>query len=247
MPTASTCAAPTTAFRSHSAITSTLAAILATAISMWLTNSAWAEHPIQVTDFADGGIGHFKERSFVGHTRYELINQTIEPAASPQVVLKASAHTAASALYREVVIDISKTPYLRWHWKVENVLDITNPFEKAGDDYPARVYVVIKHGPFPWQVRSLNYVWANTAQTKPHWPNPFTERAIMIPLRAGRDGLGQWHSESVNVAEDYERVFGEKISQIHGIAIMSDTDNAGGKAVAFYGDISFSEAPTQPE
>jgi hypothetical protein len=63
----------------------------------------------------------------------------------------------------------------------------------------------------------------------------------MIPLRAGAAETGQWQSERVNVREDYFRVFKESIDSIDGIAIMTDADNSGGAATAYYGTISFSQ------
>ena len=62
----------------------------------------------------------------------------------------------------------------------------------------------------------------------------------MIPVRCGRDGLGQWHQQRVNVAEDFERYFGRSFDKAHGVAIMSDSDNAGGSARAYYREIVFS-------
>ena len=38
---------------------------------------------------------------------------------------------------------------------------------------------------------------------------------------------------------DYRRAFEDEPSWILGIAVMTDTDDTGGKASAFYGDIRF--------
>ena len=100
--------------------------------------------------------------------------------------------------------------------------------------------MVVKEGLFPWQTKALNYVWSNREEDRAYWPNPFTDKAVMIPVRSGSKGLGQWHSERVNVAEDYYRIFNKRISEAHGVAIMSDADNAGSSAVAYYGEIIFS-------
>jgi hypothetical protein len=40
------------------------------------------------------------------------------------------------------------------------------------------------------------------------------------------------------VAQDYRLLFGEEPSALGAVAIMTDTDNTGGQAVAYYGDIS---------
>jgi hypothetical protein len=205
-----------------------------TGLLLMLAGTAFADETI-VADFSADGLDRFDEKSFVENTSYQLERQDGE------LVLKAQTDANASALYREMVIDLKKTPYLNWSWRVDNVYNIDNQQVKAGDDYPARIYVVVKNGIFPWQTKALNYVWSNYLDPQPHWPNPFVANAIMIPVRSGSDGLGQWHSERVNIAEDYYRVFGERINKVDAVAIMSDADNAGGSAVAFYGSINFSD------
>lgn len=203
---------------------------------------------LPVANFAKTGLADFKQKKFKGATDYQLVQLDTW-------VLRAQANNSASALFREMNIDLNKTPYLNWRWRVENVLPIANQQLKLGDDYPARVYVVVKTGVFPWQTKALNYVWGNyleshqlgtdhratlAAETANFWPNPFTKNAMMIAVRTGTLGLSQWQQQRVNVVEDFYRVFGERIDHADGVAIMTDTDNSGGSAVAYYGDIYFS-------
>ncbi|MFT7130179.1 MAG: hypothetical protein ACI89U_002301 [Gammaproteobacteria bacterium] len=195
---------------------------------------SYEENELVIGDFRNNGLTNWQERSFVGNTRYRIVEMDGEK------VLSASTRSSASALYRELDVDVEKTPILSWSWRVENVYNIDDPERKAGDDYAARLYVVVKYGFFPWQTRALNYIWCNKQTPKTSWPNPFSKKAIMIPVRCGIQGLGQWHQESVNVAEDYYRFFGHKIDKAHGVAIMSDSDNANGTAQAYYKNIVFS-------
>lgn len=51
--------------------------------------------------------------------------------------------------------------------------------------------------------------------------------------------LNQWVSEERNIYEDYKKAFGQEPPMISGVAIMTDTDNTGESAVAYYGDIIF--------
>ncbi len=199
--------------------------------------------------FTPEQILHWSHQSFVGHTRYELIeaqnlpiNQPVEasnPSENKHHVLMARARGTASARYREVTIDLTKTPYLQWRWRVDKKLHITDAQQKSQDDYPARIYLIVKEGIFPWQVRTLNYVWASHKPKQKTWPNPYSDRAMMIPLRDEKDSLQQWHSERINVVDDYRRVFGQSITEIHGIAIMTDADNTGGEAHAYYDALAF--------
>jgi hypothetical protein len=61
----------------------------------------------------------------------------------------------------------------------------------------------------------------------------------MIVVESGEIKLNQWVNEERNVYEDYKKAFGEESPMISGIAIMTDTDNTGESAVAYYGDIIF--------
>jgi len=48
---------------------------------------------------------------------------------------------------------------------------------------------------------------------------------------------GAWVSESRNIFDDYKTAFGKEPPMITGIAIMTDSDNTGESALAYYGDI----------
>ncbi|MAZ86474.1 MAG: hypothetical protein CL693_02425 [Cellvibrionaceae bacterium] len=203
-----------------------------------------ATQPQRHIHFSNQELVQFNRQSFAGETQYQLVTH------GDHWVLKAEAQGQASALYRKVDIDLTQTPILKWRWRVDRALTVENPRQKDQDDYPARVYVVVRDGFFPWQVLSLNYVWANhaLAQDSAHdsWNNPYTERAMMIPLRDQQDGLKIWKSESVNIIEDFKRYFGKSVERIEGIAIMTDADNTGGHALAFYDGLTFTPDNSTP-
>lgn len=185
--------------------------------------------------FSTQGLLGWEEHSFEGNTHYRLVTQ------DGVQVLRAESHGSASGLLFETEIDLRQTPYLHWRWRVETVLDDVDERTKLGDDYPARLYVVRKGGLLPWRTRALDYVWSSNQPKGAAWPNAYTDRAQMIALRSGKAELGQWVEERVNVREDFRRLFGEEITVVDVVAIMSDSDNSGGHVVAYYGDIYFSQ------
>lgn len=180
------------------------------------------------------GQTEWQQRSFQGNTDYRFTTEQSVP------VLRAETQGQASALYRQIKIDLRQTPWLSWQWRIDRVYPSLDPLSKQGDDYPARVYVVVRDGWLPWQTLAINYVWANTAVAQTHWPNPFTDKAVMVPLQAGADGVGQWRQQRVNVREDFKRLFGRDIDFIDGVAVMTDGDNSGNSAVAWYAAMTFS-------
>lgn len=178
-------------------------------------------------------LSEWKEVSFKGNTAY----QTIEDQQGPAI--KAVSKGAASALAKRITINLDETPYLHWRWRVEGVLENPDERSKAGDDYPARIYVVKEGGWAPWRTRSMNYVWSSSQAKGSAWPSAYTGQSMMLAVGSGDAAAQQWKSERRNVKQDFKRYFGEDIREIDVVAIMTDTDNTGATATAWYGDIYF--------
>lgn len=192
-----------------------------------------AEKVVPIGQFSRGDLSGWEEKRFSGETDYRFFR------INNHTSLRARSNDAASGRYKEVNVDLGTTPILHWTWKVDNLLDGVNEQTKAGDDYPARVYVVFSGGLFFWRTRAINYVWSSNQPVGTTWPNAFTGNAKMIAVQSGAEQLGQWVSEQRNVAEDYRQLFGEEPGNVDAVAIMTDTDNSGQRASAWYGDIWF--------
>jgi len=190
---------------------------------------------ITIGDFSGNSLSGWQEKEFEGKTIYGLTQ------FDNTNVLSASSSNAASGLFKEVNVDLIKSPVLHWSWKIKNTLKSQNERKKSGDDFAARIYVVFSDGPFFWQTKTLNYVWANQAQREEYWPNPYTNNAQMFAVRSGEIQAGQWHIESRNVLDDIQKVFGKTVTNIEAIAIMTDTDQTSASTQAWFGDIWFSD------
>ncbi|HKR80714.1 MAG TPA: DUF3047 domain-containing protein [Nitrospira sp.] len=184
-------------------------------------------------------------------TAYELVLD------ADTVVVKATSNASASGLIKEVKIDPSTFPVVRWRWKIENVLSRSDVTRKSGDDYPARLYITFEYDPnkvsfgkkLKYQagkvlfgdipIAALNYIWDTKTVIGTIVDNAYTDFAKMIVVESGGAKVGGWVEESRNVFEDYRQAFGEDPPLINGVAIMTDTDNTKERAVAYYGDIRF--------
>lgn len=185
--------------------------------------------------FVPGSLDDWQTKSFKGYTDYTLIG------SGPDRVLKASCQDTASAIALRVNVDLTKTPILHWSWRVDHVHPGLNGTMKQGDDYAARVYVIHDGGWFFWQTGAVNYVWANGKPVGSHWPNAFTDKAMMVAVQSGPpEQPGQWVQESRNVRVDFRKFYGLELKTLDGIAIMTDCDNSGLPAVAWYRNIYFS-------
>lgn len=190
-----------------------------------------------VADFSQENLAQWEIKAFQGQTRYEIVLQ------DKHLVLKAMTHNSASGLGKKIRVDLDKTPYLHWSWRVDQTYPGLNEQLKAGDDYPARIYVIVEGGLAFWQTKALNYVWSSSQEAGSHWPNAFTSKAQMFAVRGKNAPLGQWLTETREVKTDFKQLFGENIRYIDGVAIMSDSDNAHGQAMSYYGNIYFSDQP----
>ena len=185
--------------------------------------------------FSNSDLSGWNEKEFDGATAYSLTED------GGIVVLRATSEDSASALAKKQRVSLSEYPYLNWTWRVDSRLDSGNERTNSGDDYAARVYVIFDAGIFPWQIKAVNYVWANRMEKDDVWENAFAgKNAMMVAVRNHRDPPSVWLSEKRNVQEDLKRLFGVDVDWIDGVAIMTDTDNSDGAAEAFYGDIFFS-------
>ncbi len=198
---------------------------------------ARAETPIMtIDDFESGLASRWEEKKFHGKTLYWIVEM------NGGHCLKAESHGSASGLIYRIRYDLQEYPILSWRWKVEGTLQSGDATKKRGDDYAARVYVVFPHW-IPTRTRSINYIWANRLPRGEAIPNTYYSHAVMIALRSGNGDAGVWCSESRNVLEDYRRCFGEEPGTVGAIAIMTDTDNTGEDATAYYDDLRISGPP----
>ncbi len=190
---------------------------------------------IVIGAFSNSDLSGWEQKEFKGTTSYSLTE------VQGLMVLRAQSADSASALVREKRVNLSEFPYLNWNWRVELKLDSKNERRKSGDDYAARIYVIFDAGIFPWQLKAVNYVWASQMEKGEIWENAFAgKNAMMIALRNHEDSTSIWLSEKRNIKNDLKEMFGFEVDWIDGVAIMTDTDNSGGLAETYYGDIFFS-------
>lgn len=185
------------------------------------------------------------------HSDYQLVIDN-----GTQVV-RAQTDNSASGLLARIHLEPGAHLTLRWRWKISNVYDDGDARRKAGDDYPARIYVAFAFQPDQASLferarraavstlfgkdlpgNALNYIWANRLPVDALVANPFTDQTQMIAVNSGASRAGQWVTVERDIVADYRRAFGKAPPPIVGIGIMSDSDNTGESATAWYGDIT---------
>ena len=192
-------------------------------------------------------------------TAYRLVNE------QGRTVVSARAESSASGLIHPLKLDPHSYPQLHWHWKVDQLIQKADNTQKHLEDSPVRLVVSfggdidsleIRDRIFFDNVRlltgqqmpyaTLMYIWENRAPLETVIDNRHTSRIKMIVAESGRERLGQWQEVTRNIVEDYKRAFGKYPGPITSIGIMTDTDNTGDNAHAWYGDIEFRRAVAPP-
>ena len=112
---------------------------------------------LMIGHFSSALLEHWEAKEFKDRTHYRLTD------LDGIQVLKADSADSASGLFIKQRVDLQKTPILHWRWRIENRLDTINEQAKSGDDYAARIYVVINGGLAFWHTKAINYVWASAS------------------------------------------------------------------------------------
>jgi hypothetical protein len=150
--------------------------------------------------------------------------------------LAASAHAASAQIGHSVSHDLEKYPLLSWRWRVHKLPARGNEREKSTNDSAAGVYVVFKGSWGGLVPRALKYVWSTTQPVGSSFPSPGYRNSRVVVLRTGSADAGNWHTERVDVAADYRRLFEEDPPELRGIAALTDSDGTGSAAAADYDD-----------
>ncbi|TVR10505.1 MAG: DUF3047 domain-containing protein [Salinarimonadaceae bacterium] len=186
------------------------------------------------TEFDPAQIAEWRNHIFKGQTTYRLVEKDGRRA------VHAACSASASGLFMERVIDLRETPILEWSWRIDELPPMTaDERSRAGDDFVARIYVVRDGGLLRWRTRAISYVWANTSPEGSDWPNPYADQARMVAVRSGASGPGRWHTQRRNIREDFRRYHGLDLESIDAVAVMTDCDDSGGRAEAWYGALRF--------
>jgi hypothetical protein len=184
---------------------------------------------------------------------------TVSHDADGHAVLHASADRSAS-MYATALKPMSTASMtVGWRWKTDALVPGADSRDKSKEDAPLRVILLFDgdvetlseaeqrrfrlaktlsgHEP---PFATLMYLWTDLVPVGTVIPSAHTEQVRMIAVASGSDGLGAWHAVKRNVAEDYRHAYGSDPGPLVGIAVMTDTDNTGTKAVGEYADIAIS-------
>jgi hypothetical protein len=168
----------------------------------------------------------------------------------------ARADRSASAWFRQVHVAPQQLGTVAFSWWVPSLLpeaDLTDP---DLSDSPAAVLFAFEGdrsllsprnkalfelaqllGGEPPPYATLMYVWDRKAAPEKLIVSGRTDRIRKIVVESGPGSLRQWRSYQRRLREDFIKAFGEEPGPLVGVALMTDADNTGASAEAWYGAI----------
>lgn len=119
--------------------------------------------------------------------------------------------------------DLDAWPVLAWSWRPLEFPRGAD--EKSGkNDSVLAVYLLVPYSRITGP-KAVKYIWSERVPVGTRLESNYGLTQVRV-LRSGREGLGQWVEERVNVRDDFLAFFGEKETpRPAGIAVLTDADD----------------------
>lgn len=175
-----------------------------------------------------------------------------------RTVLRGAANGSASLYVARLKQAAAVPASLNWRWKTDALVPGADNRDPRREDAPLRVIVAFDGDraslPEAEQKRfrraktlsgqeppyaTLMYIWSDHVPPNTVIPSAHTSRLKMLVVASGARGLGSWQSVRRKLADDYRLAYGANPGQVLGVAVMTDTDNTGTRAVGEYADMHF--------
>ncbi len=214
----------------------------------------------QVTPFSSakpgdpfpGGWQPLLFSKFRAPTKFELVDD------AGATVAHATSENSSSVMMENLDVDPSQLPILTWRWKAPRLVPGANSTSRKTEDAPVRLIIAFDGDKdklsFSDQMTfaetrallgieppyaTLEYTWGDGAPKETVIENGWNKRIRLLLARSGAEQLGEWVTETRNIAEDFRRAFGAEPGRILSIGIHCDSDATETKSEGFFGDIKF--------
>lgn len=199
---------------------------------------------------ASAGWAHKALSKLKRDTRYSFTTEGDLP------ILHAEADDAASFFVARFPAPVAVPAVFSWKWRTMGPVPGADNRDKDKEDAPLRVIIAFDGdraslpeveqkrfkraktffgSELPFAV--LMYTWTDQVPQDTVIPSAHTSQVKMIAIAPGPRGA--WQSVRRDVAADYRRAWGASPGAVLGVAVMTDTDNTGEKAVGDYADLRF--------
>lgn len=167
----------------------------------------------------------------------------------PAGALEISAESAVGWLWRPISRQTSSAGSAQWSWLVVEGVIATDLSQRGSDDRAIALYFVFStdtggiHNPLGQltggSAHALVYVFGGKHARASIVASPHLQsRGRFIVLRPADSARDQWFNESVNLADDYARIFKAPRPPLIAVAISSDSDDTRGRNLVRVRDLS---------
>ena len=179
--------------------------------------------------------------------------------------VRAQAAASASLLRHAMRVEPAELGALAFSWKVPALTPGADVRQRHTEDAAARLVLAFDGDTGRLSARNqalfelaaavtgerppfatLMYVWDASAPVGEVVTNPRTDRIRKIVLESGSAHLNQWRSYRRDIAADFQAAYGEPPGALLAVALMTDADNTGGEALAWYGPVCLEPATRTP-
>jgi hypothetical protein len=187
-------------------------------------------------------------------TRYAAIG-------TERSVVEAQATASASLLRHRLRVEPAALGRLRFSWQVPALLARADVRRSDSEDAVARVFLAFEGREEQLSTRqramsdlaetlsgerlpyaTLMYVWNGDGPLGSVVVNGRSDRVRKIVVDAGPARLREWRHHERDIAADFRQAFGEEPGALVSVGLMTDADNTGGQATAWYGPVCLAPA-----
>lgn len=181
-------------------------------------------------DFQQPLGDRWKQIKFHDPTEYRIVKDHAKPC------LMAFAQGGCSALATKVDVVPQAGLTCSWSWKIDHCPKDGCDYKLSGFDHSARVFIAFDTWLGP--PRTINYVWANEAQTNATFEHPFSARTKFIVVETGNGNAGRWQTEHRDIQKDWQLLFkDEPMPKIVAVGVFTDSHYTGAPVTGWYGNI----------
>ncbi len=188
-------------------------------------NSAWSEQ-FRSAQPADKGIvlpqGWQVEGTKLGVPVTRTTIENDSASGRPYLKIECKQSTGGIICNPSDKVDLTKTPILRWRWRVLSYPPGADGRVPAKDDQPIAIYV----GSNGWlKKKSIAYRWETETPAGFEGTTSYAGGMLkvhFITLRDKNTKPGEWVTETRNLAQDFKKAYGE-IPKEFALSIMANS------------------------
>ena len=166
-------------------------------------------------------------------------------------VLRSTPNISASGLYQSVDIPGAALAKVSWRWRVDQLQPHADIRALPTEDFGAVVFFIFgEPSLFNRDVPTIAYVWTSTPVANGTVLQSKRFASLKFIQLRGRGDLGDWRSETRNIAGDFRAIFGSEPPALQKLAVFNDNDDTKEPASALFAPVWLSlihiSEPTRP-